>query len=761
MKNKLLTLLAVHLGLAAVLAQPVITNQPQNQTNIAGATAMFTVGATGVPPLSYQWRSHASGTSFTNIPFGTEATLVLTNVQPTQRRFAVVVSDAGGLSATSSPLAQLTVLLPPSITQQPVGQSAEVGDDVAFSVRATGTAPLSFQWLFNGQTLAGQTRSNLTLTNVELSNASAYSVVITNSWGSITSQVATITVSLGTGTFTQITSGAIVNDGGHSIGCAWGDYDNDGFIDLFVTNSDGRPGNGLPGNFLYHNAGDGTFVRITTAGVTTNDLADWRGGVWADYDNDGFMDLYITSTDADGAVSRNILFRNNGNGTFTSMSSAVVGSIAIGGGGSEGAVWSDYDNDGALDMFISRFGVDWLFQNNGLGFFTSVTNDLAGTALGNGYYGTWADYNSDGLPDLFVTETGVYPPGPAPTNRLYRNLGGGTFEQVQSGSIATDRAYSFGSAWADYDNDGWLDLYVANGFAHALQTNYLYHNNGDGMFTRMTSNLVGSLVSDLGYSASPTWGDYDNDGYLDLFVTYGFGDANVPHTITVGNTNMLYHNNGDGSFTRVMTGRIASGHGQSICAAWGDYDNDGFLDLFIARGGHETENNYLYHNNGNSNAWIRIKLIGTVSNRSVIGAKVRLKATIGGNTFWQLREITVGNGFNQSPLEAHFGLGDATNIDTVRIEWPSGTVQELQNVAPRQFLTITEPPRLLAGKTNGEPQFAIKGGRGFNYQINTSTNLATWSPLGIVTITNLNGTARIIDTNAPGVKSRFYRAVMP
>jgi predicted dienelactone hydrolase len=174
-------------------AQPVITNQPQNQTNIAGTTATFTVGAIGAEPLSYQWRSHANATSFTNIPFGTEATLVLTNVQPTSRRFGVVVTDAGGLSATSSPLVTLTVLLPPSITNQPTDQIADVGATATFTVTATGTAPFAYQWRFNDVNLSGKTSASLVLANVRLTNAGHYSVVVTNAVGSVTSRVAVLT----------------------------------------------------------------------------------------------------------------------------------------------------------------------------------------------------------------------------------------------------------------------------------------------------------------------------------------------------------------------------------------------------------------------------------------------------------------------------------------------------------------------------------------------------------------------------------------
>jgi CubicO group peptidase (beta-lactamase class C family) len=198
MKCRLFTLLALHLGLAAVVAQPVITNQPQNQTAVAGSNATFSVGATGAPPLSYQWRSYANPNSYTNIPWGTEATLLLINVQPTSRRFGVVVTDAGGLSATSSPLVTLTVLPPPTptITTNPASQFAEPGSTVTFRVFATGAAPLSYQWRSNDVNLLDQTNINLILTNVQFTSAADYSVVVTNVAGSATSQVARLTVSV-------------------------------------------------------------------------------------------------------------------------------------------------------------------------------------------------------------------------------------------------------------------------------------------------------------------------------------------------------------------------------------------------------------------------------------------------------------------------------------------------------------------------------------------------------------------------------------
>src|SRR5262249_54568705 len=151
-----------------------------------------------------------------------------------------------------------------------------------------------------------------------------------------------------------------------------------------------------------------------------------------------------------------------------------------------------------------------------------------------------------------------------------------------------------------------------------------------------------------------------------------------------GNGNYLYHNDGNGGFTRILTGSPSNDKGPAYGCAWADYDNDGFLDLFVTRGGQSVSTNLLYHNNGNSNAWLKVRLVGLASNRSAIGAKIRVKATLGNHETVQLREITAGNGFSSSPLEAHFGLGSATNIDSVQIEWPSGIVQTMTNVAPRR-----------------------------------------------------------------------------
>ena len=242
------------------------------------------------------------------------------------------------------------------------------------------------------------------------------------------------------------------------------------------------------------------------------------------------------------------------------------------------------------------------------------------------------------------------------------------------------------------------------------------------------------------------WGDYDNDGWLDLFVS----------TPIQGVPNRLYRNLGDGDFEVVGDAEIAAASGVSPGGAWGDYDNDGFLDLFIPASTFDGANygehdNFLLHNNGNSNRWLLVKLVGGVSNRSAIGAKVRLKATIGGKTFWQLREISGGGTRGQNDLRAHFGLGNATNAEVLRIEWPSGVVQEFQNLAVKQILTIVEPPVL---KALGPGRVQILGAKDRGYHIEFSNDLSNWTSCRCGT---LSGGTVWVDPQAGQNAVRFYR----
>jgi hypothetical protein len=335
---------------------------------------------------------------------------------------------------------------------------------------ASGTERLFYQWRLNGTNLSNQTNALIILTNLQMTHVGDYTVVVNNVAGSTNSQVARLNVDP---TFTKITTGPIVTNLATTSGLTWGHFDNDGFLDLFVPNSDIPPNVGV--NSLYRNRGDGTFSVVTNAGLSAqrrNSLV----GVWGDYDNDGFLDLFVT--DGGQACS---LYRNQGNGTFTKVTNGGHVTIV---GVYDGAAWGDFDRDGFIYLFIATAsGVqgtrlsNFLYRKNGDGTFTRVTSGNVATDLGNARSCAWGDCDDDGRLDLFVPNAYFI------TNFLYRNTGGGSFARVTSGIVATELADSRGCGWGDYDNDGYLDLFVANGGRTSTQSSFLYHNNGDGMFT--------------------------------------------------------------------------------------------------------------------------------------------------------------------------------------------------------------------------------------------------------------------------------------
>jgi len=541
--------------------------------------------------------------------------------------------------------------------------------------------------------------------------------------------------------FTKITAGPVVTDIEESVGCAWIDYDNDGLLDLFVVNF-----GPTPTNTLYHNNGNGTFTRFA-AGAPGNEAGSGHGCAWGDYDNDGFPDLFVANL-----LTTNMLYHNNGNGTFQKMTGAQAGPIASDFlGYSVSATWADFDGDGNLDLFLANGAlkdniVDALYRNLGQGRFTNIAVASGISQALKSTQGTWADVDGDGRLDLFVTHHANQ------GNYIYRNIGDGTFQVISNGNVLNERLNSVGSAWGDYDNDGLLDLFVVNRtLTGPLQRNVLYRNKGGGMFEKITT---GDIVNDVGVFNSCAWIDYDNDGYLDLFVT------------NEGLKNRLYHNNGDGTFTSVTQGNIVTDIANSTGCAWGDYDNDGFLYLVVANGGITApQRNFLYHNNGNSNHWIKVRCVGTVSNRSAIGAIVRANAVIDGAVRRQMRQISGGDGWlSQNSLDVSIGFGTATNIDLLRIEWPSGIVQEFQNVAVDQTLVIEEPSRIQSSShVGGGFEIVLKGGgrdalgQPRRYDIETSPDLVRWLVLTNVVVTNADGTATLRDSS-PGPTNRFYRA---
>lgn len=559
-------------------------------------------------------------------------------------------------------------------TKSPGDTNVSLNATVIFRVSAVSTnPPLTFQWQHEGTNLPAATNSTLIISNVTATHAGGYRATVWNASNDATnSRTATLRVDR---TFTKLTTGPVVTDVGPGPWESpnWWDYENDGYLDLFIPQIDGPQGAKAA---LYHN-NRGTFTRTTNA-ITAQTRLAWLGAV-GDIDNDGHHDLLIARfTGADD------LFRNEGGGIFTRQTGNAAGAPVTDADDTTSAGWADYDRDGFIDLFAANSMYaspnpnrnDCLYRNNGDGSFTRMSTNQVGMLVGDRAATgpcAWADYDNDGWPDLWVGSANA-DTSLAGRHYLWRNNGNGTFSRVSAGSLDLNLAKGVGS-WGDYDNDGHLDLFLTSWSA----TDSLHRNLGDGSFSDV------SAAAGLGKTAKTwgaAWGDYDNDGFLDMFVA-----AYDPPSV-------LYRNNGDGTFASVDVGSPLHDARNAVGVAWADYDNDGFLDLLITR--EAVAQNLLYHNNGNSNAWIKVKLTGTASNRSAIGAKVRVQATIRGRTIWQMREITGNSGMDggSGGLVAHFGLGDATIVDLVRIEWPSGNVQEVAGVIPRRMLSLTEPGRI-------------------------------------------------------------------
>lgn len=456
--------------------------------------------------------------------------------------------------------------------------------------------------------------------------------------------------------FTSVSNGTITTDAAATNGGSWVDYDGDGDVDLYNSNRD------YENNFLYRNDA-GTFTRITT-GVVVNNSDRNQGTYWADYDNDGDLDVYMCSD-----VDVNKLFYNDGTGNFTEV---LTGSIVTDNYQSEAAAWADYDNDGLVDLFVANESNqdNCLYHNDGGGLFTRImVGDIVNDG-GSSHGAAWADYNNDGYPDLFVAnESGQ-------DNFLYMNNGTGTFTKILTGDIVNDGGDSMGPTWGDYNNDGHLDLFVSN---YNGEVSFLYENNGDGTFTKITT---GNVVTDTGYPQSSAWADINNDGHKDLII------GNSHSSSSSSCINHLYINNGNGTFTAIGGESLVTDTQPTSSLSLGDYNEDGFLDISATS---NLQSNKLYLNNGNGNNWVNILLEGVVSNKSAIGAKVRVKANISGTDVWQYQEVCTFNGKrSQSSLNVEFGLGNASQIDSLIIEWPSGIVCYYTNVAGNTFYYIDE-----------------------------------------------------------------------
>lgn len=459
--------------------------------------------------------------------------------------------------------------------------------------------------------------------------------------------------------FTKITSGIIVNDGGWCYACCWADFNNDGKQDIFVCNNQ----TGNKNNMLYLNNSDGSFTKVTT-GIVVNDGGSSYGCTAADFDNNGTIDLFVANYG-----ENNFLYSNNGDGTFTKI---TTGAIVNDGGNSTGCAWADYDRDGFVDLFVcNRNQPNFLYHNNGNGTFTKITTGAIVTNNSNSGGCAWADYDNDGYPDLFVANA-----GPA-ADYLYHNNSNGTFTQITNDPIVNDILHSSGGSWGDYNNDGFPDLFVTAGVI-GTGNDRLFLNNGNGTFTKILNDPI---VNFSHWSGGSSWGDFDNDGWLDMFV--GGYDGN----------NFVFKNNSNGSFTKIDTGILATDGQYREAAVWCDFDNDGYIDLFNARNNYYGGNNCLYHNNGGNNKFINIKCVGVASNKCGIGAKVYVKAAIGTSLITQMREISSQTGgaiSGENCLNAVFGLGNAAIIDSVIIKWPSGIIDRYSQIQTNKFMTAIE-----------------------------------------------------------------------
>ncbi|NPD85471.1 T9SS type A sorting domain-containing protein [Lentimicrobium sp. L6] len=459
--------------------------------------------------------------------------------------------------------------------------------------------------------------------------------------------------------FSKVITGEIVNTPSGSRSCNFIDINNDDFQDILITN--GKTGG--ENNMIYINNNGESFSLMES--VITNDGTPSDGASCADYDNDGNTDVFIVNW----YNMNNLLYKNMGEGVFNKID---TGLIATNGGYSETASWGDADNDGFVDLYITNSAgnkANTLFRNTGTGFFEEVVNISPTT---DSYYSrsvNWIDYDNDGDQDLFVSNESNQ------KNNLYRNDGNFQFTKLTDISITSDNYTSISSSWGDYDNDGDYDLFISN----YQQNNQLFKNEGNDIFTEVS----GPWDTEEDCSFSSSFGDYDNDGDLDLFVTNGYCSNDLQ--------NHLYRNDGDDGFIKVTDELPATDLGNSYGCAWGDYDNNGFLDLVVANWQDETQNNYLYKNEGNQNNWIKINLTGLITNQSAIGVKVRCKAQIDGNSIWQTREVSSQSGYcSQNSLVVHFGLKDAIVIDSLQIQWTSGMIQNFTNLAPNDLIHITE-----------------------------------------------------------------------
>ena len=465
-------------------------------------------------------------------------------------------------------------------------------------------------------------------------------------------------------------------------GSAWGDYDNDGDEDIVAVGT-------YQPHVLYRNNGNGTFTNVADQAGIADPRGGW-GSLFADYDNDGFLDLYITRGGWSGAAE-NTLYHNNGDGTFTDVThTAGVADPQS----SFCAAWADYDNDGYLDLYIADGVIgdgaaNVLYRNNGDGTFTNIAESAGVANTGNSLGTAWGDYDKDGYIDLHVVNFGQ-------SNVLYRNNGDGTFTDVTpTTGMTLPVTDAFVTFFLDVDNDADLDIFISNSGSFqafiAGQITGAAPHDGDRqvLYRNNGDGTFTDVTRESGlYHAfgamGANFGDIDSDGYLDIYLATG-----APQMGRL-ERDALFRNNGDGTFTDATLalglGNIGKGHG----VTFGDVDTDGDVDIYVPVGGAfigDQWHNLFYQNTGTGNNWLTLKLVGVKSNRDGIGAKVTLR--VGDSVIY--REVSGGCGFGSTnSLSLEIGLGKHTKVNTLEIVWPSGQVDTHRNLSVNQKRVITE-----------------------------------------------------------------------
>jgi hypothetical protein len=502
-------------------------------------------------------------------------------------------------------------------------------------------------------------------------------------------------------------------------GVAFYDYDNDGWLDIFLVNGtrlEGFPAGQEPINHLFKNNRDGTFTDVTMkAGLAHS---GWGQGVCiGDYDNDGFEDLFVTY------FGKNVLYHNNGNGTFTDVSEKA-GVATNGKKWSTGCAFVDYDRDGQLDLFVANYidldlatapvpesgpclykGImvacgppgmngskNLLYRNNGDGTFTDVSQ-VAGILQTNGTYGLGVltgDFDNDGWPDIYVANDST-------ASILYQNQKNGKFVDiaVDAGcALSADGKpqAGMGVSAADYDLDGNLDIVKTN---FAGDTPTLYHNEGGSLFEDATFPAgLGRHTQYLGWGCG--FLDFDNDGWPDILICNGHVYPEVEQLRTeagYAQRKLLYRSLHNGRFEDVslVAGTGISDPSASRGCAFGDFDNDGDVDFVVNCVNQVPQ---LVRNDLSvKNNWIKVRTIGTRSNRSGIGARLRCVAQIPGESkpHQQIDEVRSGGGYiSQSDLRVHFGLGKAEKVDLLEIRWPSGLLETVKDIKVNQLIYVKE-----------------------------------------------------------------------